>query len=80
MSMTPKIMRQVWSVVEKTQTKTLLHMDDASLVKLLVKQTKNQAALDCHEADYLGDYIQSRLPLIRDIAHQRQYNLQSTFN
>ena len=78
--MTPKIMRQVWSVVEKTQTKTLLHMDDASLVKLLVKQTKNQAALDCHEADYLGDYIQSRLPLIRDIAHQRQYNLQSTFN
>ena len=78
--MTPKIMRQVWSVVEKTQTKTLLHMDDASLVQLLVKQTKNQAALDCHEADYLGDYIQSRLPLIRDIAHQRQYNLQSTFN
>lgn len=78
--MTPKIMRQVWSVVEKTQTKTLLHMDDASLVQLLVKQTKNQAALDCQEADYLGDYIQSRLPLIRDIAHERQYNLQTTFN
>ncbi len=78
--MTPKIMRQVWSVVETTQTKTLLHMDDASLVQLLAKQTKNQAALDCHEADYLCDYIQSRLPLIRDIAHERQYNLQSTFN
>ena len=78
--MTPEIMRQVWSVVEKTQTKTLLHMDDASLVQLLVKQTKNQASLDCHEADYLCDYIQSRLPLIRDIAHERQYNLQSTFN
>ncbi|MGB6302077.1 MAG: hypothetical protein WBF90_38715 [Rivularia sp. (in: cyanobacteria)] len=78
--MTPKIMRQVWSVVETTQTKTLLHMDDASLVKLLVKQTTNQASLDCHEADFLGDYIQSRLPLIRDIAHERQFNLQSTFN
>lgn len=78
--MTPKIMRQVWSVVETTQTKTLLHMDDASLVQLLVKQTKNQAALDCHEADNLCDYIQSRLPLIRDIAHERQYNLQTTFN
>ena len=71
-------MRQVWSVVETTQTKTLLQMDDASLVKLLVRQTKNQASLDCHEADYLGDYIQSRLPLIRDIAHERQYKLQST--
>ncbi|MEM7716836.1 MAG: hypothetical protein AAF349_25330 [Cyanobacteria bacterium P01_A01_bin.68] len=78
--MTPKIMRQVWSVVEKTQTKTLLQMDDASLVQLLVKQTKNQASLDCHEADYIGDYIQSRLPLIRDIAHERQYKLQSTFH
>ncbi|MDY6899223.1 MAG: hypothetical protein SWZ49_14255 [Cyanobacteriota bacterium] len=76
--MTPKIMRQVWSVVDKTQTKTLLQMDDASLVQLLVKQTKNQASLDCHEADYIGDYIQSRLPLIRDIAHERQYQLQST--
>jgi hypothetical protein len=78
--MTPKIMRQVWSVVETTQTKTLLQMDDASLVQLLVKQTKNQASLDCHEADFLCDYIQSRLPLIRDIAHERQYDLQSTFN
>ncbi len=78
--MTPKIMRQVWSVVEKTQTKTLLHMDDASLVQLLVKQTSNQALLDCHEVDFLCDYIQSRLPLIRDIAHERQYNLQSTYN
>lgn len=73
--MTPKIMRQLWSVVEKTHTRTLLHMDDASLVNLLVKQTKNQASLDCHEADYLCDYIQSRLPLIRDIAHERQYSL-----
>lgn len=79
--MTPKIMRQVWSVVETIQTKTLIHMDDASLVQLLVKQTKNQALLDdCHEADFLCDYIQSRLPLIRDIAHERQYNLQSTYN
>ncbi len=78
--MTPKIMRQLWTVVEDTQTKTLLLLDDASLVKLLVKQTKNQASLDCHEADFLCDYIQSRLPLIRDIAHERQYNLHSSYN
>ncbi len=77
--MTPKIMRQLWTVVEKTQTKTLLQMDDASLVELLAKQTKNQASLDCCEADFLCDYIQSRLPLIRDIAYERQHNLQSTY-
>lgn len=72
--MTPTIMRQLWSVVETTQTKTLLQLDDASLVQWLVKQTKNQALLDCQETDYLCGYIQSRLSLIRDLAHERQYS------
>lgn len=71
--MTPKIMRQLWSVVETAQAKTLLQLDDASLVQWLVKQTKTQALLDCHETDFLSEYIKSRLPLIRDIVHERHY-------
>ncbi|GAX37068.1 hypothetical protein [Nodularia sp. NIES-3585] len=70
--MTPKILRQLWSVVENSQTKILLQMDDASLVKWLVKQTTNQASLDPNETDYLSDYVQSRLTLIRDLAYERQ--------
>ncbi|WP_414542343.1 hypothetical protein [Nostoc sp. CCY0012] len=70
--MTPKMLRQLWSVVENSQTKTLLQMDDASLVKWLVKQTTNQALLDPKETDFLSDYIQSRLSLIRDLAYERQ--------
>ncbi|TVP65456.1 MAG: hypothetical protein EA343_03165 [Nodularia sp. (in: Bacteria)] len=70
--MTPKILRQLWSVVENSQAKILLQMDDASLVKWLVKQTTNQALLDPNETDYLSDYVQSRLTLIRDLAHERQ--------
>lgn len=70
--MTPKILRQLWSVVENSQTKTLLQMDDASLVQWLVKQTTTQALLDPNETDYLSDYIQSRLTLIRDLAYERQ--------
>ncbi|MBH8572175.1 hypothetical protein I8752_03820 [Nostocaceae cyanobacterium CENA369] len=70
--MTPKILRQLWSVVENSQTKTLLHMDDASLVQWLVKQTTTQALLDPNETDFLCDYIQSRLSLIRDLAYERQ--------
>ncbi|MBO3458142.1 hypothetical protein G7B40_028300 [Aetokthonos hydrillicola Thurmond2011] len=69
--MTPNIMRQLWSVVETAQAATLLQLDDASLVQWLVKQTKTQALLDCHETDFLSDYIQSRLNLIRDIAYNR---------
>ncbi|CEJ42115.1 hypothetical protein [Umezakia ovalisporum] len=70
--MTPKILRQLWAVVENSQTKILLQMDDASLVQWLVKQTTKQALLDPHETDYLSEYIQSRLTLIRDMAYERQ--------
>ncbi|MBD2593478.1 hypothetical protein BCD64_08035 [Nostoc sp. MBR 210] len=71
--MTPNILRQLWSVVETAQTMTLLQLDDASLVQWLVKQTTTQVFLDSHEVDSLGDYIQSRLSLIRDIAYERHY-------
>ncbi|MBD2343980.1 hypothetical protein [Anabaena subtropica] len=71
--MTPKILRQLWSVVENSQTKTLLQMDDASLVQWLVHQMTTQALLDPKETDFLTGYIQSRLALIRDLAYERQY-------
>jgi succinate dehydrogenase flavin-adding protein (antitoxin of CptAB toxin-antitoxin module) len=70
--MTPKIMRQLWSVVETSHTKTLLQLDDASLVQWLIKQTNTQELLEQKETDHLSDYIQSRLTLIRDLAYERQ--------
>lgn len=72
--MTPKIMRQLWSVVENSHTRTLLQLDDASLVQWLVKQTSMQGLLDGHETDFLSEYIQARIHLIRDIAYERQYS------
>ncbi|MDM9585190.1 MULTISPECIES: hypothetical protein [unclassified Nostoc] len=70
--MTPTIMRQLWSVVETAQAKLLLQLDDATLVQWLVKQTETQVLLDSNETDFLSHYIQSRLALIRDLAHERQ--------
>ncbi|WP_392530770.1 hypothetical protein [Nostoc sp. C117] len=70
--MTPTIMRQLWSVIETAQAKILLQLDDASLVQWLVKQMETQVLLNSNETDYLSHYIQSRLALIRDIAHERQ--------
>ncbi len=71
--MTPNIMRQLWSVVENTHAKTLLNMDDASLVQLLVIQTKTMVSLNVSEADYLSDYVKARLALIRNVAQERLY-------
>lgn len=69
--MTPTILRQLWSVVEMTQSNILLKLDDASLVQWLLKQTKTQAPLDLDETNVLSQYIHSRLTLIRDLAQQR---------
>lgn len=72
--MTPKVMRQLWSAVESTQTVTLLQMDDASLVQCLVKQINTQVFLDVKERDFLNDYVHSRLTLIRDMAQDRLFS------
>lgn len=74
--MTPTILRQLWSIVETTQSNTLLLLDDASLVQWLLKQTKTKAALDHNEIHILSDYIHSRLTLIRDLAQERQSSWQ----
>ncbi len=70
--MTPTILRQLWSVVETTQSNTLLKLDDASLVQWLLKQIQTKSSLDHNETNILSDYIHSRLTLIRDLAQQRQ--------
>jgi hypothetical protein len=70
--MTPTMLRQLWSVVEATQSHTLLKLDDDSLVQWLLKQTKMKTLLDHDEMHVLSGYIQSRLTLIRDLARERQ--------
>lgn len=69
--MTPLMLRNLWSIVEATQSHFLLNLDDASLVHWLVKQLCNQRFLNNAEADVLQDYISSKLPLIRELAEQR---------
>lgn len=70
--MTPSILRQLWAIVETTQSNVLLKLDDASLVQWLLKQTKTKALLDQTETHVLSNYIYSRLTLIRELAQERQ--------
>ncbi|MCY7390374.1 MAG: hypothetical protein LH647_02385 [Leptolyngbyaceae cyanobacterium CAN_BIN12] len=69
---TAKMMQQLWAVIESTQVNTLLQFDDSDLVKLLLKQFANQQTIDAQTANTLNTYIESRLPLIRDIAEERR--------
>ena len=76
--MTPTMLRQLWSVIEATQSQMLLKLDDASLVQWLLKQLRNQRSLDNNEANILNDYIYSKLTLIRELASERQSTWQET--
>ncbi len=71
--MNPLILRQLWSLVETTQSSVLLDLDDDSLAYLLLRQLRSQRLLDHQETNSLSDYIHTKLPLIRDLAEQRCY-------
>ncbi len=70
-SMTPTMLRQLWSLIETTQAHLLLKLDDASLVQWLLKQFKQERSLNHEEINVLSDYLNNRLSLIRDLAQQR---------
>lgn len=69
--MTPTMLRQLWSLIETTQANLLLKLDDASLVQWILKQLKQEQALNPEEVHILNDYLNNRLSLIRDLAQQR---------
>ncbi|MBD1864712.1 MULTISPECIES: hypothetical protein [Trichocoleus] len=69
--MTPKMMRQLWSLVDTTQVSTLLQFDDSALAQLLLKQLTAEQPIDAQTARSLNTYIQAKLPLIRDTAESR---------
>lgn len=64
-------MRYVWSVIEETETKILLSLNDADLLNQLLKQLQNKKQLDREQVNDMSMYISSRVPLIRDLAHSR---------
>lgn len=68
---TPNMMRQLWALVESTQVSTLLQFEDSDLVQFLLKRFKAQQLIDAQDTTSLDTYIQSKLPLIRDLAEDR---------
>jgi uncharacterized membrane protein YvbJ len=69
--MNPTMLRQLWSLIEKTQTNLLLKLDDASLVQSLLKQFNQDQVLNHEEIHLVSDYLNNRVSLIRDLAQGR---------
>ncbi|MEL6457778.1 MAG: hypothetical protein AAFQ91_05955 [Cyanobacteria bacterium J06621_15] len=64
-------MRYVWSVIEETETKTILNLNDTDLIGQLLKQLENKKLLSSEQINEMSEYISSRVPLIRDLAQSR---------
>lgn len=65
------LLRQLWSVVEETQSNILLSFSDTELVQQLLRQLQFRGILSTEELTALSIYIDSRLVLIRDLASSR---------
>ncbi|MBF2004506.1 MAG: hypothetical protein IGS49_03295 [Chlorogloeopsis fritschii C42_A2020_084] len=64
-------LRLLWTVVDETQTSTLVQVADAELVQQLLWQLKNKIWLTSEETKTISAYLSSRVPLIRDLALAR---------
>jgi hypothetical protein len=67
----PIRLRQLWTLVESSQASTLVRLDDISLAEWLLRQLRSCQILDASESKVMDAYIQTKLPLIRDLASQR---------
>jgi hypothetical protein len=68
--MNPRMMQQFWSLIETVQKNIPATLDDRSLVQWLTRQITVEGTFDTREAAILSDYIDSRLPLIRDMVQE----------
>ncbi|QLE56138.1 hypothetical protein FD725_11695 [Nostoc sp. TCL26-01] len=66
-----KMLRLLWSVVEQTQSTTLLELNDTDLVKQLLRQIDSKTVLNTEEIHTVSTYLSSRTELIRDLAIAR---------
>ncbi|MGG6295216.1 hypothetical protein ACQ4M4_12570 [Leptolyngbya sp. AN02str] len=69
--MTPFLIHRFWSFIEDTQSSVLLNLDDNSLERWLVNQFRHDQNLNSKDEYLVSDYIRSRIPLIREMAHER---------
>lgn len=69
--MNSSTLRQIWLVIEETQTNILLGFNDAELIQQLLRELENKMLLSSENNSAISAYISSRVPLIRDLAQAR---------
>lgn len=64
-------LRQFWSMVGQIQTSVLLELSDRELKIRLQEQWEQNYCMSAPEMKLVQEYIQAKMPLIRDLAEIR---------
>ncbi len=65
-----RLLRQFWSIIEAATPQRLAALDDSSVSKWIVDILKADPTFDPRNLPTVSQYIQTRIPLIRDLAQQ----------
>ena len=66
-----KIIREIWSSVDATDTAIIMELDDSELVGTIEQQVEKKSSLTSDDLNTLHNYIALRIPLIRDLAYSK---------
>ncbi len=65
------LLRQVWKVIEQTNLYELLSLNDTEMIQRLLRQLETKNRLSQEETLLVKVYLNSKLPLIKDLAESR---------
>ena len=66
-----KIIRMIWTVVERSNPYHLLKLSDRELSQKLIKEIRRVFCLSSEDSQDVSKYIDSRKALIRDLADDK---------
>ncbi|MEM6868242.1 MAG: hypothetical protein AAGB19_07420 [Cyanobacteria bacterium P01_F01_bin.3] len=64
------LLRKLWAIVESAPSHRVSTLDDSGVLQWLMELLKADPTFDSQKLPMASTYIQSRLPLIRDLAQQ----------
>jgi hypothetical protein len=71
MDMDIQVVRELWSVVEQTETNLLLNLNDNDLVTQIINRLQQFKSLNPNQYRFAKSYVSARTVLIRDLAQSR---------
>lgn len=60
-------LHQIWSLIEDTPSSALRRLNDGELIEQLLFQLEQQKRLSVEETSAASAYLQTKVPLIRDL-------------